>query len=237
LDPEREATFRPVAVARDHAPEDLVTARRQRGHAHLEQGAVLGVDARIPVVDPPPVAALDAERAEHGLDRPVEPDADRARRVHRVPHARLRMVGKRVSPRRGRREQEQGRQQPRAHYPTGEGPNGPLRDLPGARTKITGSSPTGRYRGCVGPRTPLNGAGSPTSRTKDCRYCRLYWSVNPHCTTFGFSSFSTSTPPSSPSSPPSETVMVLLKRRVGRFTPKAPVRAIGLSNPTLSGRS
>src|SRR6266446_5452801 len=48
LDPEREATFRPVAVARDHAPEDLVTAWRQRGHAHLEQRAVLGVDARIP---------------------------------------------------------------------------------------------------------------------------------------------------------------------------------------------
>src|SRR5439155_15982453 len=150
LDPEREAPFRPVAVARDHAPEDLVRAWRQRGHAHLEQRAVPGVDARIPVVDPALVAVLDAERAEHGLDRPVEPDADRARRVHRVPHARLRMVGKRVSPRRGRREQEQGRQQPRAHYPTGECPNGPLRDPPGARTKITGSSPTATYPGCVG---------------------------------------------------------------------------------------
>src|SRR5206468_10406331 len=131
----------------DHAPEDLVTAWRQRGHARLEQRAVLGVDARIPVVDPPLVAVLDAERAEHGLDRPVEPDADRARRVYRVPDARLRMVGERVGPRRGRREQEHGRQQPRAHYPVGGGLNAPSETSP----RNVGRA-AGRPR--AGPRAP-----------------------------------------------------------------------------------
>src|SRR5262245_32681832 len=81
-----------------------------------------------------------------------------------------------------------------------------------------------------------NGRGSPTSRTNDCRYCRLYWSEKPHVTTFGFNSFSTwGCPP--PSSSSSGTVMVLLKRRVGRSTPNAPVRAIGLRYARPSGRS
>ena len=56
----------------------------------------------------------------------------------------------------------------------------------------------------------LNGAGRPTSRTKDCRYCRLYWTVNPQWKTCGFSSLSTVTWPPESSSPESSTLMVLL---------------------------
>src|SRR5262249_41308764 len=129
LDAEREVSFGAVPVARDDAPEHPIATRWQRRQTDLEERAVRWVDARVTLVDAALVSVLDTHRAEHGLDPPVEPDTDRRRRgLDRVPDPRLRMVGKRMSPREARHEQQRHRCRQSSHAP--------------------------RYCGWVGPRTP-----------------------------------------------------------------------------------
>src|SRR5215468_8235591 len=90
FDPERKPPFRPMPVAGDHAPDDLVTTRGQRGQAYLEEGAVRRADVGIAAVDLPLVAVLHADAAEDRLDLAIKPNPDRWRRcVERVPHPRL----------------------------------------------------------------------------------------------------------------------------------------------------
>src|SRR5262249_42176942 len=63
---------------------------------------------------PPFVLTFDPDRAENGFDRAVEPNAYQTRRVHGVADARLRVIGKRVSPHRDRQGHEhQDQQRPR----------------------------------------------------------------------------------------------------------------------------
>src|SRR5215470_6397458 len=90
FDPERKPPFRPMPVAGDHAPDDLVTTRGQRRQAHLEERAVGRTDVGIAAVHLALVVILHADAAEHRLDLAVEPNPDRWRRcVESMPDPRL----------------------------------------------------------------------------------------------------------------------------------------------------
>src|SRR2546425_6150466 len=77
----------------------------------------------------------------------------------------------------------------------------------------------------------LSGAGRPTSRTKDWRYCRLYCTVKPHFATLALTSRSTSTLPSS------SRLKCFVACRVGIETPNVPVTATGFTKSSASGKS
>src|SRR5256712_4575320 len=77
----------------------------------------------------------------------------------------------------------------------------------------------------------LNGRGSPTSRTTDWRYWRLYSRAKPHVKKVGLNARSTSTSPSAVDE------IVWFRTRDGTAQPKAPVRASGFSSSRRSGRS
>ena len=113
-----------MAIAGHDAPVDAVAPRRQRRDFDGQDTVIGGIDAAGPRVHTPLVRALHADRAEHGLDLSVEPDADhRRRRAQRGADARLGVVRKGVGPRRAGHCGQRGAGEP-------------------------------AYRGCVGPSTP-----------------------------------------------------------------------------------
>src|SRR5206468_9531133 len=126
LDPEGEVALGAVAVARDDAPENAVTAGRQWWKTDHEKSVVFRIDPRVALVDPLLVGVLDTDRAEHGLDLAVEPDPDCWRgSVQRVPDPRLGVVGKGVRAHEARREQERRHRQQPVHQRGWVGPSTP----------------------------------------------------------------------------------------------------------------
>src|SRR4029450_973574 len=74
LHPERQMTFLPVAVARDHAPEHTIPSGRQRRDGDLRQAGVGSVHATVTLVPSLLVAILDPDADVQRLDGPIEPD-------------------------------------------------------------------------------------------------------------------------------------------------------------------
>src|SRR4030095_12724172 len=74
--PKGKIALGPVAVTGNDAPEHAISACRQRRETDLVHCCVRRIYSRIALVDLSFVGVLDAKLAEHGLDLPVEPDAD-----------------------------------------------------------------------------------------------------------------------------------------------------------------
>jgi hypothetical protein len=70
-----------MSVAGHHAPEHAIASGRKLRQADLDLRVVVGVQARVALVDALLALVLDAQLEEHRLDRAVEPDADQGRRL------------------------------------------------------------------------------------------------------------------------------------------------------------